>query len=239
MEGDIILAPISNRAARNPFSNFLKNHWFILFNLTIIIIILVLFIFKILRSSTLEILVTPSDATIIINDKTYKNGSYLLPAGEITAKISADDFDEKEIKLTLENNSTTRLYVFLTGEENDFSYYETHPEEIETLKKVGKDSDLVQDFLSKYEEKEDLKKFLPINYTNNSLDPDTYINLSISYETEKCKTNSYCILISETFSGNYDFAVSLFEKYGYKAKDYEIIYEYTCEKGDTEKCYRI
>lgn len=211
----------------------------ILIDFIIAVILTTILIIKATKSSTLTILVAPSDATVLVNGKEYKNGTYEFAPGEITATIKKEGFESKTLSLNLEKNSDTRLYDFLIEKSGDFSYYRTNQADFEILKLVSKNSDEAQKFISSYNDELALKDFLPITYSNNSFDPSNYINLSITYNTDECKQKPYCLLVYETFSGHLDLALSLLRQYGYNPSDYEIVYKYQCEQGDTKKCYRI
>lgn len=236
MEGDIIL---DTQKQPSSFVSFLKKSWFIILDIIIIVAFIIYFIIDSMKSSTLTVLVTPSDSTITINGKTYSNGTYRFFPGEITATITKDGFESKSQTLTLEKNSDTRLYAFLTQEGNNFNYYRTNSSDLDILYTVAKDSTEAQDFLAAYDDEKSLENFLPLIYNNDSRNPSTYINLTVTYNTEKCKERPFCILITDTFNGHLDVGLSLLKQYGYDPANYEIIYEYLCEQGDINKCPRI
>ena len=214
-----------------PHKISLKNLILILINGALLLAIIIITIISSSRSAILTILTVPSDATITINNQEFLSGTYKFFPGEITAKITKDGFDTKEISLALEANANNRLFVYLT-KDGELSYIQDNSTDFETLRQISNisDDEYLNSFVKKYDDEQALKNFLPIYYE----DMENLQFFSIFYETEKCTEHSYCLLISDVIEGNRTFATNLLKKYGYSSPEYEIIYEYNCEKGDLE-----
>lgn len=232
MEGDIVLT--SNEKQPSRFVKFLKKWGIAIVDVAIVVVIATIFAAQSLKSSILEILVAPTFATVKINGEIYpSSGSFAVFPGTYDVEISAEGFETKELTLNLEKDSIQKLYTYLNDEDGQLSLYAKFPDNISLLQLVG-DNDS-KEFLDWYS----VKDILPIYYQTEDTDIDQYKNIFISYETENCKEQPFCLSIHDAFNGNYDFAISLIKEYGYDPSDYEILYSYTCEKGDVEECYRI
>ena len=204
----------------------------------LVIIFTIINIIKSTKNVTVSILVAPSNATVTINNQSYPNGTYNFYPGDYEAIITKDGFDSKKITFTAESNKIVRLYDFLTQNKN-FDYYRSNYEDYQILQQVSKDDKEVKNFLDDYDKELSLKSFLPLSYLEDYSTSNNYINLIFSYETERCKEKPYCILITDTIEGNYNFAINYLGKYGYTPEKYEIIYEALCKRSEMEKCYRI
>lgn len=214
----------------------LKNIILILINGLLLLTIIIINILLSSRSAVLTIITVPSDATVKINGATYQTGTYKFFPGEITATIEKDGFDSKEIKMTLEPNANNRLFAYLT-KDGSLSYIKDTPSESEILRQIANvidNDDYLKSFMTEINDEQSLQEFLPIYYE----DVENQQYLSFTFETGACKEKDYCILITDVLEGNHNFAINLLKKYGYASPNYEIIYTYSCKKGDLE-CARL
>lgn len=199
----------------------LPNILIIILDICILIAIFAIPISTSFKTSVLKIFTIPSDAIIYINGSKYTSGTYSFYPGNITAKIEKDGFDTKETIMTLEANTYSRLFVYLT-KDGELSYIDaSHYNDLYRMSNLLQDEQLTT-FIKNYEDEQNLKNFLPIFYD----DADKNILLNISYETDLCKEKNYCILINDPSGKNYNLAISLLKKYHYESPNYEIIYQH-------------
>lgn len=96
----------------------------------IIIVVVVIFlgiiplINKSERPAFLDVLVTPVDATVTVNDKEMNNAVYEMEPGEYTAIITRDGFVSVTMDLKLEKDKTTGIYLNLVPDDGDWEFYE-------------------------------------------------------------------------------------------------------------------
>lgn len=173
--------------------------------------------------ATLNILVAPASSKITINNKTYSNGEYKLPAGDYKAKIEKDGFYSKEVDLKLNSGELSKLYIYLDQTDGSYSWYLKHPDDDMLRTEIG-------DYEADNEAKEYTKKYpitqiLPLvyahydeeyNYTEYQVDGGSF---------EECKQD-FCLKITDTTGGNEENAKNLIKENGYNPEDFEIIYEY-------------
>ena len=93
------------------------------------ILVLVAVLFAIIESGksvTLNILVAPQDAEILLNGSKYKNGSYRVEPGEYEIKITHAELEPYDEVRWFGEGETVDLYLYLTGPDGDMSWYLTH-----------------------------------------------------------------------------------------------------------------
>ena len=118
---------------------FFQTHRPLTFAILIVLIILVAsgLFFATRKSATLEILVAPTSARIVINDKDYQNGTYKLEPGNMVATISKAGFTTKTVNFVLNEHQVTKLYVYLLEEGGGYDWYLEHAEDAKILSKIG------------------------------------------------------------------------------------------------------
>lgn len=209
------------------FLDFIKKHPLsiaaALFGI-IVVVIIILYVIDSGKTASLEALIAPSNATITINGKSYKNGTYRVEPGTFTAKIEKEGFTSKELSVELQSGKTTKVYDYLVPLDGDMSWYKNHPEEALLLNSVG---DAKADYNSKtYVKKYPVIDVLPIIYAKYSDDYSTYTEFRIDGgEFDDCP-EKFCIKITDTTGGNYDFALDILHQKGFNPDDYKILYEY-------------
>ncbi len=195
----------------------------------IFVLLLVYISIKMVFSASLDLLIVPTDATIMIDGERYENGIYEnLMAGTKKVVISREGFDTAEYDIELKRGELTRLYAHLGG----------NPEWYENL--TDQDTLYLLDIIYEYEGQQQLKELrakypimesLPIvfeRYFNNFTE---YVHYRIDGgEFNECE-NSFCLKITDYSGGNYDRALDLMREKGYNPDDYEIFYEDSSKKG--------
>lgn len=172
-------------------------------------------------TSEVEILVAPESATVSINGKTYKNGTYKLPRGTVSVHIEKDGFPSKDYIFDTSING--KIYDFLLPENGSFSWYETHPEDAIILTAIGDyEADLsARDFLSK----NPILEYLPIIVAEYNQNND-YVEFRIDGgKFENCDSD-FCLKITDSTGGNLDYARTKIRELGFEPNSFEIIYEY-------------
>ena len=110
---------------------------FLIFDLLAIILLIVLAIIGSFRTATVSIHVAPLDSKITINGKTYENNNTynILPSKNAKIEISHEGLETISYTQDLDNNTTTNISKYLTGKDQDFSYYEhkDHKKDLEQL----------------------------------------------------------------------------------------------------------
>ena len=194
----------------------------IIVSLIFIAAVLIFTILNITATAEVEILVAPSSATILINGKSYKNGIYNLPKGNLSVKITKDGFTSKEY--TFNSAASGKLYDYLTQSDGSYNWYLEHDDDAMTLTKIG---DTEASVLSNsYNAKHPIIEHLPIivafyddndNYTEYRIDGGSFL---------ECNTD-FCLKITDTTGGNLEPAKNNLVSLGFSPDDYQIIYEYS------------
>jgi len=139
----------------------------IIFGSFIAIIILISLIWWFLnkdKTSTLEILVAPSSANILINNKKYTNGTYKIKPGNYTVNITKDNFNTYSSDIILSKNQTTQVYQGLKQSDGSNNWYLEHKEDDIILSAIGgKAADETQQNLAS---KNPILQYIP--YTEDS-----------------------------------------------------------------------
>ncbi len=195
----------------------------------IVVLFLIYISVKMVFSASLDLLVVPTDATIMVDGERFENGIYEnLTAGKKKVVISREGFDTAEYEIELKRGETTRLYAHLGG----------NPDWYKNL--TDQDTLYLLDIIYEYEGQQQLKELrakypimesLPIvfeKYFNNYTE---YVNYRIDGgEYKECKSD-FCLKITDYSGGNYDRALNLIREKGYTPDDYEILYEDSSKKG--------
>lgn len=98
------------------------------FTLVVVLLIaIVVGIIYAIRSSiysvSVEIAVAPSDATIMVGDKQYQNGSVKLEPGTYQISIERDGFESYADEQTFESGKSYKIYQCLTETDSNGTYY--------------------------------------------------------------------------------------------------------------------
>jgi len=98
-----------------------------------LIIIVLIAIFSIatenINNVTLNVRVTPGDATILINDKEYSNGEYRVTPGDYKVVVSKDGFDTHEDTYAAKRGETVDILVRLEQSDGGNDWYLDNPDD--------------------------------------------------------------------------------------------------------------
>lgn len=200
---------------------FFKQHQLAIFIVAIdIILVLVLILLNVIKSSKnaiLDILVTPTDATVLVDGRQYNNGSYKFFPGPVEIQIKKDGFTTKTLSLNLAANHTAKLYTYLLTEDGSLEYYSTHSEDLYVLKQVSDSS------ITNYVSKLSIKDILPYKYAVTDAS-GKLIRFFIDVDTKDCPS-SFCLQAVNYRNSSKEFIQQTFlEKTGYNLNDYETYY---------------
>ena len=202
-----------------------RKYWIIggIATVAVLMAVLVAVIINAKYSATLDILVAPSMAKVKVNGKEYKNGTYRMEPGELTAEIVMEGFESKTIPVNLVAGNTTKLYTYLLPADGSYEWYLEHPEEQMLLNTIG-DARAAEEGRV-YAAANPIVEVLPIvvakydekwNYTEYRVDGGDF---------DECE-KEFCLRITDTTGGNYEAALASIREKGFKPEDYEIIYQY-------------
>ena len=189
----------------------------------ILLVSLIYIILDYKRTAKLDILVAPLSAEILVDGEKYENGVYEFEPGEVRVMISKEGFIAKEMNVELKANETVKLYTYLMPVDGSLDWYLNHEEDQMILNSIG-DAKANED--SKiYKMDNPIVEVLPIIYANYD-ENWNYTEFRVDGgEFDECDED-FCLKITDTTGGNYDFALSLVREKGFEPSDYEIIYEY-------------
>ena len=205
--------------------DFLKSQPLLLTILTLLVfftVILVISALSIKHTVEVEICVAPASATVVVDGKTYENGTYEITAGELSVHIEKSGFVSKDF--TFNTTTNQKLYTYLLQEDGTYSWYESHESDALLLTKIGDYETGIT--ASLYAENYSITSVLPIiyasydaeyNYTEFRIDGGSFSG---------CDTN-FCLKVTDVTGGNLDLAKSKITAAGYNPDDYQILYEYT------------
>lgn len=194
-----------------------------------VIAIVVITIANSRKTATLETKIVPLSATITIQEKKYRpNQNYKFEPGEMTATISAEGYQSKEVPLNLKDGETTTLAVALYAADGTYSTYcqsITYDKECQLFEEIMQiqSTQAAAEYAAQYP----VSTMLPLNVVE--VDPTTYdwteYRIDCGY-FEECKNPDFCIKITDTTGGNREKALQKIRDGGFNPNDYEIIYEY-------------
>ena len=209
----------------NSIKNFLKSHLIlaIIFGLLIFITgILVITALSLKDTVEVDIRVAPLSATVEIDGRTYDNGTFRLPRGELSVHIAKDGFVTQDF--VLDTNKSRILYAYLEQTDGTYSWYEEHIEDaLELDFIVGKTATSAQD---SYSEKHPIMDVLPIIYANYA-DDGAYTEYRIDGGNFEGCTTDFCLKVTDSTGGNFDAARAAITDAGFDPADFEILYELT------------
>lgn len=204
--------------------NYTKNHpisTIIAITLIFLVGVLAITIINLNPTSDVEILVAPESASVSINGKTYKNGTYKLPRGNVSVRIEKEGFTPKAYNFDTSTND--KLFDYLLPENGSYSWYESHPEDAIILTKIGdSEADALAAFYSK---KNPISDKLPLIVAEYDHD-DNYIEFRIDGGKFDNCDQDFCLKITDSTGNNLDYARTKIRELGFEPNNFEIIYEY-------------
>lgn len=184
-------------------------------------------VLDLLKNAYFSIVVTPVGAKITVNGQEYSNGTFKRFPGEVIVKIEHEGMVSKEVTLNLESGKTTVLRAFLTGEDDDFSHYDTNLRDYEILKLVATESEAIE-YIKATDKKLTIREVLPLQRWSDNKTPSP-VNGKLGRETSitdgtndaACK-QLICLMIQDN-TGNDAIARELIKNAGYNYDDFQII----------------
>ncbi|MBQ1563839.1 hypothetical protein IIZ81_00580 [Candidatus Saccharibacteria bacterium] len=190
-----------------------------------ILIILVTFSVLAFRpNAELIVLVAPSKATILLDGKKIHNGTQAIRAGKHTLKATLNGLETKTQEIELSANETKSVNLYLTGENDDFSYYLKDEEDIDLLAMM--DDEKAIKFVSEYRTAKTITELLPITIVQDYGEASSKLELG-----ENC-TRSYCLKITDSGAELKEMMFEKIKSLGYNPDDYEIQYELLDEEDE-------
>lgn len=205
--------------------NFVKKYpipCVIIVSLVFIAVILVVTVLSIKPTERVEVCVAPESATVTIDGKEYKNGTYNLPRGTLTVKISKEGFSSKEY--TFDSTKSDKLYDYIMQSDGGNSWYVGRPEDAMLLTKIG---DFLADTTAdNYALKYPVTKILPLIVAEYDVN-DEYVEYRIDGGNFSDCEQDFCLKVTDTTGGNLEAAKDYLRAQGYNPSDFEVLYEYT------------
>lgn len=177
------------------------------------------------KTATLDIIVAPINATVVMDKHRFKtNETVKYYPGTYTAEISADGFISQSIPLNLIADQESHLYIALEPTSENSDYYAQNPSESNRRQAVYDATYQLNN--DEYASQYPIVKILPYQDTDNRRGYN-FTNYRIDYgKFDNCNSN-FCIKITDNVSIYQDEAMEYLKSSGQNLNDYEIIYEYT------------
>ena len=105
-----------------------------------VILVLVAVLFALIegrKTVTLDILVAPQSAEILLNGEKYKNGTYHVEPGEYEINITHEELEPYQKIVEFADGEEVKMYLYLTGADGDMSWYLAHPDDDMLLNSIG------------------------------------------------------------------------------------------------------
>ena len=203
---------------------------FLIFDLLAIAFLIALPIIDSFNTATVSIQVVPLDSKITINGKTYENNNTynILPSSNAKIEISHDGLETISYTQDLNNNTTTNIVKYLTGKDQDFSYYEYKDHEKDLRQLINISSIISNDeklakFTTAYKKKMAIFEKLPFTYANYDAE---YNYTEYIVDRSKACQKILCLKITDINGNNEENAKRLIKDNGFSPSDYEYDYEY-------------
>ncbi len=97
----------------------------------LVVVAIVAWIIESPKTAKITVLVAPTDATVTIGGKRFKNGTHRIEPGTYDVEIKRDDFGAYSGQITATAGQTERLYVCLKKNEDNDAYYAANQEDYE------------------------------------------------------------------------------------------------------------
>lgn len=124
-----------------------------------VIAILIAWIINIPKTATIEVIVAPSDAKILIGEKRYKNGIHKIEPGDYSIAVTRDDFSPYASEFSIEEGETKRLLVCL-NEIDGNTWYDEHKEDDDICRRAA---ELASEEYKKEKQTADIYSVTPYN----------------------------------------------------------------------------
>lgn len=124
-----------------------------------VIAILIAWIIDIPKTATIEVIVAPSDAKILIGEKRYKNGTHKIKPGDYSIAVTRDDFSPYASEFSIEDGETKKLLVCL-NENDGNTWYDEHKEDDDICRRAA---ELASEEYKKEKQTADIYSVTPYN----------------------------------------------------------------------------
>ena len=124
-----------------------------------VIAILIAWIINIPKTATIEVIVAPSDAKILIGEKRYKNGTHKIEPGDYSIAVTRDNFSPYASEFSIEEGETKKLLVCL-NEIDGNTWYDEHKEDDDICRKAA---ELASEEYKKEKQTADIYSVTPYN----------------------------------------------------------------------------
>lgn len=226
----------------SPVQAFLHNKWVrivLIANAIIIIVIICLLIWQSTKVSTVNLNITPVDATISINgDKKYQNGQYSITPGTYNVTISHEGLEPKNFTIDVAPQSVVTISTFLSDADHTFDFYKlrkNYPsyaklEEIASAdNNITTDQDITAEtFIKRFQEDyEALTTKLPIDHSETIYQDGFYeIKNSFNIIARNDCANTLCIQVNTLSANDKEYINAIIQEKGLNVEDFEIEYKY-------------
>lgn len=186
-----------------------------------VIAILIAWIISIPKTATIEVIVAPSDAKILIGEKRYKNGTHKIEPGNYSIAVTRDDFSPYASEFSIEEGETKKLLVCL-NEIDGNTWYDEHKEDDDICRKAA---ELASEEYKKEKQTADIYSVTPYNSYDDGFN-------IVAYEDEEKGTIVKITLLSckearrEALKPN---ALDWLKKHNVDPEQYTIEYANGCQ----------
>ena len=186
-----------------------------------VIAILIAWIINIPKTATIEVIVAPSDAKILIGEKRYKNGTHKIEPGDYSIAVTRDDFSPYASEFSIEEGETKKLLVCL-NEIDGNTWYDEHKEDDDICRKAA---ELASEEYKKEKQTADIYSVTPYNSYDDGFN-------IVAYEDEEKGTIVKITLLSckearrEALKPN---ALEWLKKHNVDPEQYTIEYANGCQ----------
>ena len=186
-----------------------------------VIAILIAWIISIPKTATIEVIVAPSDAKILIGEKRYKNGTHKIEPGDYSIAVTRDNFSPYASEFSIEEGETKKLLVCL-NEIDGNTWYDEHKEDDDICRKAA---ELASEEYKKEKQTADIYSVTPYNSYDDGFN-------IVAYEDEEKGTIVKITLLSckearrEALKPN---ALEWLKKHNVDPEQYTIEYANGCQ----------
>ena len=186
-----------------------------------VIAILIAWIINIPKTATIEVIVAPSDAKILIGEKRYKNGTHKIEPGDYSIAVTRDDFSPYASEFSIEEGETKKLLVCL-NEIDGNTWYDEHKEDDDICRRAA---ELASEEYKKEKQTADVYSVTPYNSYDDGFN-------IVAYEDEEKGTIVKITLLSckearrEALKPN---ALEWLKKHNVDPEQYTIEYANGCQ----------
>ena len=186
-----------------------------------VIAILIAWIINIPKTATIEVIVAPSDAKILIGEKRYKNGTHKHEPGDYSIAVTRDDFSPYASEFSIKEGETKKLLVCL-NEIDGNTWYDEHKEDDDICRRAA---ELASEEYKKEKQTADIYSVTPYNSYDDGFN-------IVAYEDEEKGTVVKITLLSckearrEALKPN---ALEWLKKHNVDPEQYTIEYANGCQ----------